>query len=152
LAPFLVEVNLRFYVRRDGPEGVPWGVVFMREVVPSRLVAAAARLIYHEPYLAMPTTGAVHVEAENGGSLAYTWTHRDAVHRIAGTVDGPAQPLAPGSEAEFITEHYWGYNTQRGGATLEFASTIPAGASGSAVTPATLRRPRGVRIYTAGRA
>jgi uncharacterized protein len=36
------------------------------------------------------------------------------------TVAGPAQPLAVGSEAEFITEHYWGYNRQRDGSTMEY--------------------------------
>ncbi len=33
---------------------------------------------------------------------------------------GAARPPAPGSEAEFITEHYWGYTKQRNGDTLEY--------------------------------
>ena len=31
----------------------------------------------------------------------------------------------PGSEAEFITEHYWGYTRQRDGGTLEYQVTHP---------------------------
>jgi len=31
----------------------------------------------------------------------------------------------PGSEAEFITEHYWGYNRQRDGSTLEYQVEHP---------------------------
>ena len=40
------EVNLRFYVR----EGDRRGVVFIAELVPSRVVTVLARLLYNEPY------------------------------------------------------------------------------------------------------
>ena len=33
---------------------------------------------------------------------------------------------APGSEAEFITEHYWGYTRQRDGGTLEYQVEHPS--------------------------
>ena len=48
------EVNLRFYVRRLGPEGWRRGVVFIKEIVPKPAIAAVARLIYNENYVAMP--------------------------------------------------------------------------------------------------
>jgi hypothetical protein len=38
---------------------------------------------------------------------------------------GDARLLAEGSEAEFITEHYWGYNRQRDGSTLEYRVEHP---------------------------
>src|SRR5690606_31554776 len=38
------EVNLRFYVRRKGPEGWRRGVVFVQEIVPRPALAAVARL------------------------------------------------------------------------------------------------------------
>src|SRR5262245_22166860 len=37
------EVNLRFYVRRRGADGWRRGVVFVREIVPRRLIAFVAR-------------------------------------------------------------------------------------------------------------
>ena len=40
-------------------------------------------------------------------------------------MSGPAQPLVAGSEAEFITEHYWGYTRQRDGGTLEYEVAHP---------------------------
>jgi hypothetical protein len=40
-------------------------------------------------------------------------------------VRGAAQPLREGSEAEFITEHYWGYNAQPDGSTLEYQVEHP---------------------------
>jgi hypothetical protein len=41
------------------------------------------------------------------------------------TTRGDAQPPTEGSEAEFITEHYWGYNAQRDGSTLEYRVEHP---------------------------
>ena len=48
------EVNLRFYVRRETPEGWRRGVTFVREIVPRGAIAALARALYNEPYLACP--------------------------------------------------------------------------------------------------
>ena len=38
---------------------------------------------------------------------------------------GEPGAIAPGSEEEFITEHYWGYNRQRDGGTMEYAVEHP---------------------------
>ena len=38
---------------------------------------------------------------------------------------GRAEPLVQGSEAEFITEHYWGYTRQRDGGTVEYRVAHP---------------------------
>src|SRR5947209_3312744 len=46
------ELNLRFYVRRRTPEGWRRGVVFVKEVVPRRVIAAIARYAYNEHYVA----------------------------------------------------------------------------------------------------
>ena len=45
---------------------------------------------------------------------------------LAAAVDGNAMPLVAGSEEEFITEHYWGYTTQRDGGTMEYGVEHPA--------------------------
>ena len=42
------EVSLRFYVRRKAPEGWRRGVVLVREIVPSRAAAWAARCLHGE--------------------------------------------------------------------------------------------------------
>ena len=44
---------------------------------------------------------------------------------MRGSAEGPARPLVPGSEGEFITEHYWGYTRQRDGGTLEYRVEHP---------------------------
>jgi uncharacterized protein YqjF (DUF2071 family) len=48
------EVNLRFYVRRKEGNEVKRGVVFVREIVPRWAIAAVARTLYNENYIALP--------------------------------------------------------------------------------------------------
>jgi uncharacterized protein YqjF (DUF2071 family) len=114
------EVNLRFYVRRTVGAEVRRGVVFVKEIVPSRIVAFAARAFYNERYAAMPMR---HTVTE--GRLEFGWRHRGKWERLAATTDGKPAAIAPGSEEEFIFEHYWGYVRQRDGGTTEYAVEHP---------------------------
>jgi uncharacterized protein YqjF (DUF2071 family) len=122
------ELNLRFYVRRKGPEGWRRGVVFVKEIVPRRAIAAVARYAYGERYAAMPMAHRIDAEAGRlrpGGSVEYRWRSAGVWQRLCAQTRGDPQPLAPGSEEEFITEHYWGYATGRGGPTLEYRVEHP---------------------------
>jgi len=115
------EVNLRFYVRRETQEGaVRRGVVFIRELVPRRAIAAVARWAYNEPYLAVPMSHRVTLGASRGGAAAYSWMHRGDAFSLSADVEGPARMPDAGSEAEFITVHHWGYTRRRDGGTLEY--------------------------------
>lgn len=120
------EVNLRFYVRRRGPDGVMRrAVVFIRELVPRVAIAWTARAIYNEPYLAVPMSHRISLDPSHGGNAQYGWRHRGQIFRLDATTKGAAMPLEPGSEAEFVTEHYWGYTRQRDGGTLEYEVVHP---------------------------
>jgi uncharacterized protein YqjF (DUF2071 family) len=119
------EVNLRFYVGRQGAEGWRRGVCFIRELVPRAAVAALARAIYNEPYVGLPM-GHSTVLGETGGSAEYRWRHGGRWHRLAARVSGAPTPAAAGSAEEFITEHYWGYTRQRGGGTVEYRVEHPS--------------------------
>jgi uncharacterized protein YqjF (DUF2071 family) len=46
------EVNLRTYVRRKTAGGWRRGVVFIKEIVPRRMIAFVARRVYNENYVA----------------------------------------------------------------------------------------------------
>jgi uncharacterized protein YqjF (DUF2071 family) len=123
------EVNLRFYVRRRAP-GRGWrrGVVFVRELVPRRWVAWIARLVYNEPYRRVPMTHTVEprgLSPAEPGRVAYGWTDRGGHCRLSGELHAPLAPLPRPSEAEFVTEHYWGYSRQRDGRTLEYEVRHP---------------------------
>lgn len=120
------EVNLRFYVRRRMPDGWRRGVVFVRELVPRTLIAAVARVVYGEPYLAVPMRH--RIEPENGppGLVEYAWTFRGEPCHLRVETQGGLRPLRSGEEAEFITEHYWGYTKRRDGSTSEYEVTHPS--------------------------
>jgi uncharacterized protein YqjF (DUF2071 family) len=123
------EVNLRFYVRRRGPEGWRRGVVFVKEIVPRAAIAAVARVLYGENYVAHPMRHAVDVEGgalREGGAVAYGWKAGDAWASLRAVTAGAPAALEPGSEAEFITEHYWGYAAQRDGGCVEYRVEHPA--------------------------
>jgi uncharacterized protein len=119
------ELNLRFYVRRRAPEGWRRGVVFVKEIVPRIAIAAVARLAYGERYVALPMRHRVAIDGAVGGSVEYAWRHRGRWSRLRAEVRGAPRELEPGSEAEFIAEHYWGYARQRGGGTVEYAVEHP---------------------------
>jgi uncharacterized protein YqjF (DUF2071 family) len=124
------EVNLRFYVRRRSPDGASRrGVVFIRELVPKRWVAWIARLAYQEPYLRVPMTHAIELgglSPVEPGQVSYGWTHLGESCRLVGELRSPIRPLQRPSEAEFVTEHHWGYTRQRDGGTLEYEVRHPA--------------------------
>lgn len=120
------EVNLRFYVRRAVGREVRRGVCFIRELVPRRAIALAARLAYNEPYRAVPMRHRVDGGAAGEPAhVEYGWRAGDAWTRIIAEPSGVAVAAATGSHEEFITEHYWGYTRQRDGGTVEYHVVHP---------------------------
>ena len=123
------EVNLRFYVRRRDPEGWRRAVVFVQEIVPRLAIAVVARLWYNEPYIALPMRHTIALdgaEAGERGRVRYEWRHAGRWAHLGVETDGiPTRP-APGSQEEFVSEHYWGYTTQRDGGCLEYRVAHPA--------------------------
>lgn len=117
------EVNLRFYVGRQGPEGWRRGVTFIKEIVPRRAIATVANAVYNERYVALPMRHRVERAA---GIAEYGWRHGGRWHSVGARFSGEPRPLTPGSEAEFITEHYWGYTAQRDGGTVEYRVEHPS--------------------------
>jgi uncharacterized protein YqjF (DUF2071 family) len=115
-----LEVNLRLYVRRRAFDGWRRGVVFVKEIVPRRIIALVARAFYNENYVRLPMRCEI-VEGTVGlRRLSYEWKHRGRWNRVGATVEGtPSVPPAASEEA-FIAEHYWGYARQRKGATMEY--------------------------------
>jgi uncharacterized protein YqjF (DUF2071 family) len=115
------EVNLRFYVRRKASDGWRRGVVFVKEIVPRAAIALTARIVYGENYVAVPMKH--HIE---GATVSYSWRFRGRENRIELTVQSDAGETPEGSDAEFITEHYWGYaRRRRGGHTMEYRVEHP---------------------------
>jgi len=115
------ELNLRFYVRRREGSDVRRGVVFIKEVVPSRLIATAARLLYGERYECLPLRGSFDsFSQEHGGRLDYTITTGNSEAHIRIDTCGDLQQLRDETVQSFILEHYWGYTALGDSSTSEY--------------------------------
>lgn len=115
------EVNLRFYVRREKDGEIRRGVVFVKELVPKFLIAWVARHVYNENYQALP----MRHDVEPGRRAGYGWQFADRWHSLHVVSAGDPYDSRPGSEEEFITEHYWGYTAQPDGGTIEYQVAHP---------------------------
>ena len=114
------EINLRFYVRRKDGDAWKRGVVFVKEIVPRAAIAFVARKLYNEPYIALPTRHIV-----NQRVAEYAWRFNGRWNSLRVVPTGNPGPTAPGSEAGFITEQYWGYTRQKDGSTKEYRVDHP---------------------------
>ena len=121
------EVNLRFYVRRQVGDEVRRGVTFIKEIVPRRAIATTARVIYNEPYVALPMRHAFGAMRDDGvpAHVEYGWRSVGDWCTLRADPVGNGRPAQHGSQEEFITEHYWGYTRQRDGTTVEYRVEHP---------------------------
>lgn len=118
------EVNLRFYVKRF--DGQQWkrGVAFISEIVPKHMIAWMANALYNEHYTRMPMKHQLRHTADQL-ELSYQWKNAKQWNNLRVTVLNQLQPIAPNSEAEFIFEHYWGYNQRNKHQLIEYGVEHP---------------------------
>ncbi|MCU0348595.1 MAG: DUF2071 domain-containing protein [Saprospiraceae bacterium] len=118
------EVNLRFYVRSKSDGEWRRGVVFISELVPKMAVTFVANTVYREHYETVPMR---HVWKNDGNSqtIEYDWKKQGRWHSFHLDAATQPMPMPPGSEAEFITEHYWGYAKYSETQTNEYQVTHP---------------------------
>lgn len=109
------ELNLRFYVKH----GDERGVVFYREYVPQRFVAAMARWTYNEPYTAAPMRSVVDRDADSVTfELGVTLAGREHTVRARGRL--PTVTESEQSLAHYFKEHRWGFGSGRSGTTHRY--------------------------------
>jgi uncharacterized protein YqjF (DUF2071 family) len=127
------EVNLRFYVRRwvDGD----WrrGVVFIRELVPRRVVVQVARRVFGQNFVFAPMRHQVERsrcdERANCGEFArvhYDWVEQ----RLECYVSAEIGERSTDAEHAFVAEHYYAYaqhgtHTKHGSRSIEYRVAHP---------------------------
>jgi uncharacterized protein len=118
------QVNLRFYVKRDTPEGEKKGVVFIKQVMPSPTVALASQYLVNER---IDTASMEHEVPEDSasGEVSYHWNVAGRSSEMSARRVGQAKPLLEGSQEEFLLENYAGYATQSDGQTVEYKVEHP---------------------------
>ncbi len=118
------EVNLRFYVKRF--ENGEWkrGVVFIKEIVPKYALSFVANTVYKEHYQTLPMRHTVK-EDDESCEFVYEWKIQDKWQTIIVETKKNETPIEVGSEAEFITEHYFGYTKVNNETTYEYEVQHP---------------------------
>lgn len=114
------QVNLRLYVRHAGRAAVR----FVQEMVPSRLLAAAARRLYGEPFSA----GLIRarIEERNGEYLAeYTFGFDQPRWRVAVRADSRAAVPGAGTFDHWVKERVRGCRPDRSGRLHTFDVAHP---------------------------
>lgn len=118
------EVNLRFYVKRFENNEWKRGVVFIKEIVPKPALAFVANTVYKENYETLPMSHEWN-ETEGERLVEYRWRKSSKWQAFRVKARRQATEIQPGSEAEFITEHYWGYARVSDTITNEYEVTHP---------------------------
>lgn len=118
------EANLRFYVKRKVNGAWRRGTVFIKEIVPMPAITFVANTIYKENYVSRQMR---HNWLCSGKyqEISYEWKTNGKWQHISVTADKEPILITPGSEAEFITEHYWGYARITGSKSHEYEVRHP---------------------------
>src|SRR5690606_13561031 len=100
------------------------GVVFIKEIVPRAAISAIANTLFYEHYV---TRNMQHQwKTDSCLQVGYTWREKVGKQSIEVTAKNTPLPLVAGSEAEFITEHYWGYTKVNQRKTTEYQVEHPS--------------------------
>jgi uncharacterized protein len=119
------EVNLRFYVKYKSGSEWKRGVVFIREIVPRTMITVVANTLYGENYATHAMSHRWHTTEDQLG-VEYRWRVGSDWDHVSALADQQPLPLIAGSEAEFITEHYWGYTQLGPDSTSEYNVSHPS--------------------------
>jgi len=118
------EINLRFYVKRQVNNEVRRGVVFISEIIPSRLVAFTANFFYKEHYKAYPTSNKIILNPADK-KVEYKWKIGDKWNRIYVEALSDGIYIRENSMEKFIFDHYYGYSKLDVNRSLEYSLRHP---------------------------
>lgn len=113
------EINLRFYVRDKERRGV----VFIREIVPKRIIALVANTFFNENYTALTMKSRVNIA--DSISIFHEIIHDDEKYSIRVLAEN--KPYLPGknSTEHFFKEHEWGFVKNKNGLTQVYRVEHP---------------------------
>lgn len=112
------EINLRFYVKRTEGDSVKRGVVFIKEVVSSKIIAYIANKLFKEQYVSIPTINSFNIDMQK--NILYGWKINLEWHTISVTTELNKQNIEQGSFEQFIFERYYGYAKNKARNTFEY--------------------------------
>lgn len=114
------EINLRFYVNKNGKRGV----VFIKEFVPKYFVALIANKIYNEPYAAIKMNHKIE-KTENNLKVAHSLCVNNEWFNIVVTAENKGNIPASETTEHFFKEHEIGFGKDKQNNTLEYKVEHP---------------------------
>jgi hypothetical protein len=114
------EINLRFYVNKDGKRGV----VFIKEFVPKYFVALVANKIYNEPYFAIKMNHNI-IKTESDLKVNHSFCVNKEWFSISVTAKNQPYVAESSSIEHFFKEHEIGFGKDKAGNTLEYKVEHP---------------------------
>lgn len=99
------ELNLRFYVREKVKTGWLKGIVFIKEIVPSKMVGWIAKWLYHENFASLPITHSIY-DNDEGHHIDYHWKLKQQSNYLKLCCDPTPSTPEPTSLPAFIYDHY----------------------------------------------
>lgn len=118
------EVNLRFYVKYNDNGNHKRGVVFIKEIVPKPALTLVANGLYKEHYQTLKMDHKWQSD-QDSQSVSYRWKKNNKWNSIQVNASSEPEKIEENSEAEFITEHYWGYTKISDRKTSEYEVMHP---------------------------
>jgi uncharacterized protein len=114
------ELNLRFYVRRKENNKWKKGVVFIKEIVPARLIGWAGKLLYRENFISLPMHH-VFYTGNNSQHVEYYWKVNKQTNYLK--ICSSLLPVISGINTldSFICDHYTAFNKKGADQTISFA-------------------------------
>ena len=121
-APFFrtfEEMNLRFYVKRKTQNGWRNGVVFIKEIAPSKFIGQIAKLLYRENFITLPMSHSIAMTADQQ-ETEYKWKIRNKWNFFSLKTSTIPLSAEVNSIEAFIKNQYWGYTKGNFKETFEF--------------------------------
>lgn len=118
------EVNLWLYVKSFENNEWKRGVVFIKEIVPKQALTFVANTIYKEHYQTLSMKHSIQ-ESTDSTEFTYEWKTANKWNSILIETEKNETEIEINSEAEFITEHYFGYTKINENKTFEYEVKHP---------------------------
>jgi hypothetical protein len=100
-------------------------VVFVKEIVPKMAITLVANTLYKEHYQTMQMKH--HWENKNDRLITtYQWKYQNNWNTFSIESDDKKLPIEKNTDAEFITEHYYGYTKIKPDKTFEYEVKHPS--------------------------
>ncbi len=114
------EINLRFYVNKNGKRGV----VFIKEFVPKYFVALIANKMYNEPYSAIKMNHSVD-KTDQEIKASHSFCVNNEWYTVLVTTENKPYLPSSNSTEHFFKEHEIGFGKNKYGNTLAYKVEHP---------------------------